>query len=87
MVRAETTMLAKQTSPRVWALAIGLSATLALIASLFRVQNYDVWWHLRTGKLIVETRAIPRLDPFSFAASGRKWVYSGWLTEMLPTVV
>ena len=30
----------------------------------------DFWWHLRTGQLIVDTGAIPKVDPFSFTAAG-----------------
>jgi hypothetical protein len=26
----------------------------------------DLWWHLRTGQLIVETSHISHTDPFSF---------------------
>jgi hypothetical protein len=28
--------------------------------------DYDFWWHLATGRYIVETKSIPDKDPFSF---------------------
>jgi hypothetical protein len=43
----------------------------------------DFWWHLRTGQLIAETRAVPRADIFSHTAAGREWVAHEWLTEVL----
>jgi hypothetical protein len=41
----------------------------------------DLWWHLRTGELILET-GIPREDPFSFIAGGLPWTTHEWLTEI-----
>jgi hypothetical protein len=31
-----------------------------------KVWDYDFWWHLATGRYIVETGSIPEIDPFSF---------------------
>jgi hypothetical protein len=43
----------------------------------------DLWWHLRTGQLIVQTGAIPHTDPFSFTFQGQPWITHEWLTEVL----
>lgn len=43
----------------------------------------DYWWHLRTGRLIVETASIPRQDVYSFTAAGTSWVPHEWLSEVL----
>lgn len=32
------------------------------------IWDYDFWWHLATGRYIVETRSIPSTDPFSFTS-------------------
>lgn len=32
------------------------------------VYNYDFWWHLATGKYIVENRSLPQSDPFSYTS-------------------
>ncbi len=42
----------------------------------------DFWWHLRTGRLIVES-GIPRHDPFSWTAAGKAWVTHEWLSEVV----
>src|ERR1700688_445816 len=43
----------------------------------------DLWWHLRTGQLIVETGKVPHFDPFSFTRGGRAWVSHEWLSDVL----
>jgi len=40
----------------------------------------DMWWHLRTGELIV-TQGIPRHDTFSFTVPGREIIAHEWLSE------
>jgi len=42
----------------------------------------DFWWHLRTGRLILES-GIPRHDPFSWTAAGKPWVVHEWLSEAI----
>jgi len=32
------------------------------------VYNYDFWWHLATGKYIVENKSLPQNDPFAYTA-------------------
>ena len=31
-----------------------------------KLWDYDFWWHIATGRYIVETKTIPDKDPFSF---------------------
>ena len=47
------------------------------------VTDPDFWWHLRTGKFIVETRGVPHADIFSSTFAGREWVAHEWLSEVL----
>jgi hypothetical protein len=49
---------------------------------LARPTDIDFWWHLRTGQLIAESGAVPRVDPFSFTAAGHPWVAHEWLWEL-----
>jgi len=42
----------------------------------------DLWWHLRTGQWILENRAIPQSDPFSFTMLGTHWVAHEWLADI-----
>ncbi len=61
-----------------------MSALLVIgLVSLFPVRSFDIWWHLRTGQLIVEKLTIPVTDPFSYTAASRPWVSHEWLSEVL----
>ena len=33
----------------------------------------DVSWHIATGQWILDHRALPHVDPFSFTWAGRPW--------------
>jgi hypothetical protein len=55
---------------------------LAVFAMSARVSiDSDTWWHLRAGQWIVENRAVPQVDPFSYTRAGAAWQYPGWLVE------
>lgn len=43
----------------------------------------DLWWHLRAGQLIVQTRTVPHVDPFSFTRAGQPWIAHEWLSEVI----
>jgi hypothetical protein len=42
----------------------------------------DIWWHLATGKWIVEHQDVPRTDPFSAFGMGKDYVAYSWLYEL-----
>jgi len=52
------------------------------ILGLNRLSDNSLFWHLRTGRLILD-HGIPRTDPYSFAAPGVRWVAQSWLAELL----
>jgi len=56
-----------------WALGIG------------RLSDNSFFWHLRTGRLILDS-GFPHGDPFSFTAPGVHWVVQSWLAEVLYAV-
>lgn len=47
------------------------------------VTDPDVWWHLRTGALIIQQRAVVHADPYSFTKFGKPWVDHEWLSQVL----
>lgn len=63
-------------------LLVLLLACLALASGLSPITNYDYWWHLKTGALILEAKEVPRADPFSFTAKGEPWVDHEWLFQV-----
>ncbi|HEU4402107.1 MAG TPA: hypothetical protein VFT43_08375, partial [Candidatus Polarisedimenticolia bacterium] len=56
---------------------------LTVASSLTPIRSYDYWWHLATGRLILERHAVPHADPFSFTAAGRPWIDHEWLFQVL----
>jgi hypothetical protein len=56
-------------------LLVAVSAFVILLSTFFYIYlsinlfDSDFWWHLATGKYIVETASIPDTDPFSFTAN------------------
>ncbi len=55
---------------------------IAIFAMSVRVlADSDTWWHLQSGRWIVENQAIPREDPFSHTMLGEPWIDHGWLAQ------
>jgi hypothetical protein len=48
-----------------------------------QIVDPDLWWHLKTGQYLVETRSIPHADMFSAFFSGKEWITHEWLSEIL----
>jgi hypothetical protein len=50
-----------------------------LLLGLFSREIYDsdFWWHLRTGRYIVEKHALPFPDPFAWTTAGARDAYAG----------
>ncbi len=71
-------------------LAVSILFLFFFISFLQRqVYNYDFWWHLATGKYIVENKSLPQNDPFSYtshaAPSERKSIIlkGYWLAQII----
>ena len=63
---------------RIVLIALFLALALAAVAP---IRNYDLFWHLATGRWIAEHHALPRTDPFSLAADRVDWINGEWLFE------
>lgn len=65
---------------------VAILTVLYLIPALWILQpvvaDNDIWWHLQTGKWIVEHGTIPTTDPFSAYGEGKPWVAYSWLFEI-----
>ena len=61
--------------------AILVPAALGSSATIFN--DGDVSWHIATGQWILDHRAIPHTDPFSFTWAGKPWVPIEWLAEVM----
>lgn len=59
-----------------------LIAALAFAAAYFKICDNDVWWHIRTGEIILDSGRIPRVDPFSHLAAGHYWIPHSWGSDV-----
>jgi hypothetical protein len=71
--------------PRLWSfLAVALPVLAAVIANLPTV---DLAYHLRAGGMILDTRAIPATDTFTFTAAGLPWQDQQWGAQFVLAAV
>ncbi len=67
--------------------AWGLFAAFAIVvflASSYKVTgDDDFFWHLATGRYIVETKIVPDTDIFGFATQGVEWIPFEWGWDVL----
>lgn len=55
----------------------------AFIVSLRKVENFDIWWHIKVGESIVRDLQIPLQETFSHTMVGSSWTPHEWLAEVL----
>lgn len=68
----------------VWAALVTLVPILVMLMS--RMSTVDLTYHLRAGRSILATGAIPRVDTFTFTAAGRPWLDQQWGAQVLTAV-
>lgn len=47
------------------------------------VTDPDLWWHLRTGQLIVDNHHVFHADPYSYTRFGQPWTNHEWLFDIV----
>ena len=67
-----------RTLPAVLAVALG-----AGLLCFGKTWAYDVWWHLATGRQVLEQRAIPWVDAFSHTYPGERLPHVEWLGDLI----
>jgi hypothetical protein len=69
---------------------LSILAFAALVAFLcaFKVDDVDVWWHLKAGELMVRTGAWITTDPFAYTREGQPYSATyEWLAQIIFYVV
>jgi hypothetical protein len=77
MVRSVVGSLLETRRVMVAVLALGL-----LAMSARRMTDPDVWWHLRTGELILQNHGLFHTDPYSFTKFGQPWMNHEWVSDI-----
>jgi Flp pilus assembly protein TadD len=62
--------------------ALALALLLTGLLALSPILCPDVWWHLKTGEVILSEGRVPTTDSFTYTATGRPWVTHEWLAEV-----
>lgn len=52
-----------------------LALLYALLAGLRTVADFDLGWHLATGRYVIQHQQIPHVDILSYTARGTEWIY------------
>jgi len=47
------------------------------------IHDFDLWLHLKAGEYILQHKAIPAQDIFSFTVAGKPWIDHEWLFQIL----
>ncbi|WP_027718086.1 hypothetical protein [Desulfovirgula thermocuniculi] len=69
-------------------LVVALSVALAVAAAAGNAMvQGDTLWHVKAGEWILDNRAVPRADPFSWTAPGAPWHAHEWLWEVLAALL
>jgi tetratricopeptide (TPR) repeat protein len=55
---------------------------LAFLTASSLARNSDVWFHLATGRLLVERQFSIGTDPFAYTTEGAYWVCHSWLADL-----
>ena len=64
---------------QLWALSTLLLSLLCVVSTMYQAGSDDQWWHMLTGKVILQTGHVPVADLFSFTHQGAAWVNWEWL--------
>ncbi len=43
----------------------------------------DLWWHIKTGQMILANGSVPQVDSFSHSFSGSPWIAKEWLAQVI----
>ena len=71
-----------------WVFSFPVMLATALVVAVFSfarafVVDPDLWWHIKTGQLILATHHWPTTDPYSFTVHGQPWIAYEWGGEVL----
>ncbi|MEO8142116.1 MAG: hypothetical protein ABI617_05610 [Sphingomicrobium sp.] len=68
---------------RITLVVFGLLVPIVLGSSLTIFNDGDVRWHIAAGQWMIEHRAVPTVDPFSFTFAGRPWMAFEWGSQLI----
>lgn len=73
----------RRTRLLILALIFVVAVFAAFLYTSDRMADPDQFWHVATGRWIVENGQLPTTDPFSWYAEGHHWVAQSWLFGLI----
>ena len=58
------------------------AAVVAFLATLAPLSDPDLFWHLKTGEWILQHRALPSVNTFSYTEPNHPWFVFEWLSQV-----
>ncbi|MCP4603735.1 MAG: hypothetical protein GY847_24995 [Proteobacteria bacterium] len=80
-------VLPKETKRYRLFLFLALVGLLGGFTGFFRIRTFDTFFHLATGRLILDAGTVPNTDPFSFSFPGAPWHNHSPLFQVAITLV
>jgi hypothetical protein len=63
---------------------VALAATAGvLLTSVGRVNELDLFWHIRVGQYTLHGQGFPHPDPFAYTLPDTRWHSTAWLSELM----
>ena len=63
---------------------LGILLVLVFLASSYKISgDDDLFWHLATGRYVVENKVVPDKDVFGHVTSGQEWIPFEWGWDVL----
>ena len=57
------------------------------LACCFPLTDTDLWWHLKTGQLILAEGRLPQVDWYTYTDFDKPWIDLHWGFQLLVTAL
>jgi hypothetical protein len=68
--------------PQILARVLLYALPAVLFLRKFGIFDHDIWWHLATGRWILQSHALPHSDPFSVYGMDKPWFVYSWVFDL-----
>ncbi len=65
-----------------WLVAAAVFANAAYHTGLL-LREADLWWHIKSGLVMLSTWTVPQTDTFSYTHAGQPWIAKEWLSQVI----
>jgi hypothetical protein len=66
-----------------WSMVSAFVFAIVVYLSSGPLDDPDVWWHVRLGRLILDSGHIPSRETWSYASLGHSWTPTAWLSDVV----